>query len=108
MSEDHQLIIQCYEGLRRMRRFKATTRNSAASIYRGKVRLRELLERHKELAEVRVMSVQMEEFEEIVDENLIKRRVRVEFETPELSVKDHKALKGKFPNWVILCPCKSE
>jgi hypothetical protein len=91
-----------------MRTFKATTRNSAASIYRGKVRLRELLERHRELAEVRVMSVQMEEFEEIVDEKLIKRRVRVEFDSPELSVKDHNALKGKFPNWVILCPCKSE
>lgn len=91
-----------------MRRFKATTRNSAASIYRGKMRLRELLERHRELAEVRVMSVQMEEFEEIIDEKLIKRRVRVEFDSPELSVKDHNSLKGKFPNWVILCPCKSE
>lgn len=48
-----------------MRVLKATTKNSAASIYRGKVRLREMLERHRELAEVRVMSVQMEEFEEI-------------------------------------------
>ena len=49
-SEDHQLIVQCYEGLRKMRAFKAITKNSAASIYRGKVRLREMLERHRELA----------------------------------------------------------
>ena len=48
-----------------MRAFKAITKNSAASIYRGKVRLREMLERHRELVEVRVMSVQMEEFEEM-------------------------------------------
>ena len=108
MSEDYQLIIQCYEGLKKMRSFEATTKNSAASIYREKLRLRELLERHSVLVEVKVLSLQMDEFEEIVDEKLIKRRLWVEFESPELSIKDHKALKKKFPNWVILCPCKSE
>ncbi len=82
-----------------------TSKNLASFFVLQKLKLKTLLNCFPDLVNIRLDEVKLIDLDE-VDLKTRLRKIRLEFEKPEMTQAEHQSMQEKFPNWQIVCPCK--